>query len=167
MGTTALREWDQETGIPRGRLKIIPGKHVDDPTVGARLLVAICDPSSGTPDPVTDEAEWTPPEAHTRCPNGHQMISRHTAKGGESCSCCQTYVLGATGMMLSSLLACDACRFCVCKNCQDPGPTVASYWMHVDRARGGLKEEKRIILENAIDMLPWSIRGGKACRALI
>lgn len=62
----ALREWDEETGIPSARLAVQPGEHIDDAFLGVRYLIARCslaDPASADPDAMlkTDGLTWAPP----------------------------------------------------------------------------------------------------------
>lgn len=60
----AFREWHEECGIPGERLHLVPGLHVDEPTIGVRYLVAHCVPradSSGPDPPTPGESTWKPP----------------------------------------------------------------------------------------------------------
>merc|ERR1712187_382324 len=58
----AMREWSEETGISVERLWVHPGVHVDDRTIGTRLLLADCGPpedDEAAPD--RDAVSWKPP----------------------------------------------------------------------------------------------------------
>jgi hypothetical protein len=60
----ALREWQEECGIPGERLQLVRGFHVDEPMIGVRYLLVHCIPnanSSGPDPPTPGESAWRPP----------------------------------------------------------------------------------------------------------
>jgi len=68
----ALREWQQETGIPQTNLRVIPHKNFDAFSMGVRYVLALCFPGANSPDGAFPEAQssgalqWPSPEANLR-----------------------------------------------------------------------------------------------------
>jgi len=164
----ALREWDQETGIARDRLQIVPNKHFDDTAVGARFLLGLCSSSAGAQDEppaagglgagAAGEASWQPPEANLTCPGGHPLRARRASRvAAPRCGGCSKQVPGH-----GAVLHCDLCSYSMCKDCQDPDPILVAHWMHVDRARRQLSDLRRNLLDRAIRALPTPLRGARA-----
>ena len=63
----AFREWQQETGISLCRLRLLQGESIDEPNIGTRYLVGICDAADtdcgrAEPEPDFELVEWRPPD---------------------------------------------------------------------------------------------------------
>lgn len=154
----ACREWEQETGISRVELRIIPGVHFDDSFVGVRLLLGVCDNLPGDL-----ETSWAPPEANMMCPNGHRLKAQLATPVQRSCSSCQRPLVESTDRRI---ICCDPCGYVLCKTCKDPDPIVLAQWMHVDKARRLLKEERRAQLNQAVEAFIESEFGVKTSLVL-
>lgn len=66
----AKREWSEEAGLSLSRLRLLRGTSLDEPAIGARYLLAQCnpsDPSSGEPD--AGRKEWAPPHEDPKDPD--------------------------------------------------------------------------------------------------